>query len=169
MVERVDADASSFEEIEGSFRAASLFSEKKLIIFSGLFSSKIKNKILTDKFFQFVFETENSVVLYESSDITKNARFKKLPKDIRVVSSSKLTRRDSINWLVNNIQTNGRASIEDAAAAYVFDAFLGDMWASYNELLKMEALFYPSAVSKKDVEGKVFGGFSRPTQIYSRL
>lgn len=136
---------SSFEELKEEMFFVSMFKEKKLIVFSDLFSNlKVKEDVLNNinKF----KDSDNILLLVENVDISEK---EKLLEHIDKVQKFDLLSGAKLKEWINKKVISLEGKINNDAIEVLVDFVGGDLWRMENELLKL--VNYSQEISSRNV------------------
>jgi len=136
---------SSFEELKEEMFFVSMFKEKKLIVFSDLFSNlKVKEDVLNN--INKLKDSDNILLLVENVDISEK---EKLFGCIDKVQKFDLLSGAKLKEWINKKVISLEGKINNDAIDVLVDFVGGDLWRMENELLKL--VNYSQEISSRNV------------------
>ncbi len=146
-----DGEKLNFENLRDEILQTSIFSGKKLIILSNIFSnSEFKEKFLKNS--QKFINSKNVILFYETDEISKDDSFFKLLKksgksqEFKVLEGQKL--KDWVKKEIENYKAKADPSVIDKLINFVGN----DSWQISNEIKKLVSYRKDKNIQIKDIE-----------------
>lgn len=150
----LDASQTDFEDFYNNFKVSSMFSEKKLIIISNLFSKKVFQEGFLDNL-KSIESLKDAVVVYQEDFVDERTKiFKTLKKECKSQEFKLLDSKNLRAWAEEEFQKNKSKINVDAMNTLLMYAG-NNLWSLSNEIKKLSDFKQGSVIRKEDVELQV--------------
>ena len=144
-------NAVDFDEFYNSFKAVSMFSEKKLIIVKDVFGNIKFQEDFSEKIKK-IKESTDIIIVYENKTADKRTKFfKGLQKYAKCQEFNHLQGVSLKKWVASQFEKS-KAKINDEALSLLTTYSNGNLWELSNEINKLSNYKAGSVVERGDVE-----------------
>lgn len=139
------------KELKSNFSQVSMFKEKKMIVFLGLFlNPELKNDFA--KNFKDIFRQDDLLVVFEEGEAdSKSALFKFLKEEAKCQKFDLLSGTKLKNWVIEELKKY-KSKAEPFVVEKLISRIGSDLWQMSNEIKKLSCFRKNSCILLKDID-----------------
>ena len=133
----------------------SLFVDEKTLVVKNAFAEQTLMHAVIQTVSIISLHKHNTLIFYESKDISKNTSFKALQEHSQVQVYNEATQAQNMSFLRDYFKKH--IGISDAVIAQVYNKCGGDMYLTFSELQKLSTLCVDRVATQQDIENLCIG------------